>query len=135
MLISDIKISYLNKAFYHYVQYETSLTNSFNMNTLQSCKRYIDFLCTLLASDSFPVVKSKEMIKRNVFKYKVLSGREIVSLYPEIKTITDSSIVDIIIYKLAFSGYYLLADSIIKFRFILVKMKLRLNSLLKYGLI
>lgn len=128
LLICDIKISYLNKAFYHYVQYKTSLTNDFNERTLESCKRYVDFLCTLLASDSYPVVKSKEMVKRNVYNNKVLSRYEILTLYPEIRTVTDPSFLNIVIYRLAFCGYYKLADFIVKFRSNLVKLKFRRDN-------
>lgn len=106
LLIHDIKVTYLNKAYYHYVQVTSSLTNHYTLATLNTQKRYVDFLRTHLPEDSYPVLFSKEFVKKQAFRYGVLNDKEFSALYPEIKEPHGDNPLVSIMYHLAFKGYY-----------------------------
>ena len=109
LLKHDIKVSYLNKAYYHYVQNQISLTNHYTLETLNTQKRYVAFLMKHLPEDSFPVTKSKELVKKLAFRSGLLSDKKFEALYPEItETHGDNPLVGIM-YRLAFKGHYRLA--------------------------
>lgn len=113
LLIHDIKIAYVPKAYYHYMQYETSLTNNFTLTTLENCKRYVSELCTYLPEDSDMVRNAKEMVKFNAFKNRILSNKELRALYPEIKTYSKDHIYLIPVYAIAYMGYQSIACNIL----------------------
>lgn len=114
LLKHDIKVSYLNKAFYHYVQTSESITGNFSHKTLDMCKMYVDTLCTLLPEDSKMVKKAKESIKYNAFLNAILKDNELKQLYPEIKYYSDKRIDRVIISFIAFIGYQTIARKIYK---------------------
>jgi glycosyltransferase involved in cell wall biosynthesis len=109
LLIHDIKVSYLNKAFYHYVQYPTSLTNAYTKDTLETQIKYISFLSEQLPEDSFPVIRSKELVKKLAFRNALLADKEFETLYPEIKTCHDDKWLVALMYKTAFTGHFVFA--------------------------
>ena len=112
LLKHDIKVSYLNKAFYHYVQHPLSITNHYTLETLNSHKKYVEFLEIHLPDNSIPISLSKEFVKKEAFKSGVLSNREIERLYPEIKSVHDDNPVMKIMYRLAFTGHSVLAGGL-----------------------
>ena len=107
---ADIIVSYLNKAYYHYVQFNTSITNNYNINTFYSQKRFVDYLATLLPEDSFPVIKSKELVKKLAFKNHILDQDALYHLYPEIRDTHETSVLMRVMYKCAFNGHYVIAS-------------------------
>ena len=114
LLKHDIKVSYLNKAFYHYVQYPTSLTNAYTKETLETQKRFVSFLSEHLSASSFPVIKSKELVKKLAFRNYVLTDTEFDKLYPEIKTVHDGNLMMRMMYNFAFKGHHFLAKQLRK---------------------
>lgn len=105
LLEHDIKISYLNKAFYHYVQYPSSITNHYTIETLHTQKKYVEFLLKHLPEDSFPIIVSKELVKKLAFRNAVLTINELKQLYPEITSVHDGNLIMRIMYGLAFNGH------------------------------
>ena len=110
LLKHDIKVSYLNKAFYHYVQNQTSLTNLFTLETLNTQKRYVAFLIRHLPEDSFPVIRSKELVKKLAYRSGVLSDKDFNALYPEIKKVHGEDVLVEVMYSLAFNGHNRIAN-------------------------
>ena len=109
LLKHDIKVSYINKAFYHYVQNKTSLTTHYTLETLNTQKRYVDFLLMHFPEDSLPIVRSKEFVKKQAFRYGVLSDKEFATLYPEIRKVHEEKVYVGLMYFLAFNGHNRLA--------------------------
>ena len=114
LLKHDIKVSYLNKAYYHYVQNQTSLTNHYTLETLNTQKRYVSFLMQHLPEDSFPVTRSKELVKKLVFRSGSLSDEKFEALYPEIKKTHGDNFMVSFMYHLAFNGYHRFARVLLK---------------------
>jgi len=112
LLKQDIKISYLNKAFYHYVQTSNSITSNFTRDTLEMCKMYVNALCTLLPKDSNMVLRSKNTIKYRAFLYNILNNSELKQLYPEIKYYIGRRLELKIITYIAYSGHQSFARKI-----------------------
>lgn len=112
LLKHDIKIAYLPKAFYYYVQHEDSITNSFSPKTLHTCKKYITFLSSIIPENSKMVKRAKEIIKYNAFKRNLLSNAEIRKFYPEITTFTRANCFLRPIYRLAFAGHQHIANKL-----------------------
>lgn len=110
LLKHDIKVSYLNKAFYHYVQSPTSITNNYTTETLKTQKEFVNFLSSLLPDDSYPVTRSKELVKKLAFRYGVLNDDEFDLLYPEIMVSHDPNFMTRTMYNLAFNGHHILAE-------------------------
>lgn len=44
LLKHNINVTHLNKAYYHYVQHHSSITNHYTLETLSSHKKYVEFL-------------------------------------------------------------------------------------------
>lgn len=109
LLKHDIKIAYLPKAYYHYVHYDQSITNHYTLNTLATCKRFVEYLSSALPKDSFMVNIAKEMVKYEAFRHKVLSDSEIKLLYPNIKTYSCDHFYLKPIFALAFNGHQKIA--------------------------
>ena len=112
LLKHNINISYLNKAFYHYIQYPTSLTNAYTRDTFETQKKYVSFLSKELTEDSFPVIRSKELVKKIAFRNALLTDKEFETLYPEIKTCHDSNLITRLMYNLVFKGHYFFAKQL-----------------------
>lgn len=113
LLVHNIKIVYLPKSFYHYVQYNSSLTNHYTVATLQTQKKYIDFLCSLLPQDSMPIVRAKILVKKLAFKNKILTKEIFAQLYPEIKYTYDSNKMLKKMYDKAFTGHHFIANMLL----------------------
>lgn len=109
LLKHDIKVAYLNKAYYHYIQNQGSITNVYTIETLKTHQRYVQFLSEQLPEDSLPVVRSKEFVKKQTYRNAVLTNSDFDKLYPEIRSSHGDGYVVGIMYKLAFQGHYLLA--------------------------
>ena len=105
----NLSVGYLPKAYYHYVQHEASITGNFTRSTLETCKKYIGKLCTLLPENSPEVRLSKEMVKYNAFRSLILSDKEMKELYPEIKTYSGSYLYLRPVYRIGFCGHQELA--------------------------
>ena len=112
LLKHDIKIAYLPKAYYHYIQSATSITNDYNRQTFESHRRFVDFLINQLPSVSHPVVKSKLLIKKLAFRNAVLNRRDFKELYPEIRDTDDKNCLLKLMYNSAFKGHYIVADAL-----------------------
>ena len=112
LLSHNIKISYLNKAFYHYLQLPTSITNNYSIATLDAQKKYIDFLETYLPPNTFPVMRAKELVKKQAFKNAALKKTELAQLYPEVRDCHSGKYLTQLMYKLAFTNHYCLASII-----------------------
>ena len=106
LLIHDIKVAYLNKAFYHYVQLSGSITNHYTLDSLETQKKYVAFLESKLPRNSFPVISSKEFVKKLAFRNAILNNEEFKHLYPEIIVSHEVRWITRIMYNLAFSGHY-----------------------------
>lgn len=109
LLKHNIKVTYLNKAYYHYVQNQDSITNAYTMETLKTHQRYVQFLSEQLPEDSLPVVTSKEFVKKLAYRSAVLCNSDFDKLYPEIKSSHSDGIMVGLMYNLAFGGHYQLA--------------------------
>lgn len=112
LLKHDIKVSYLNKAYYHYVQFSSSITNHYTLETLNAHKKYIEFISMYMPDNSLPIISSKEFVKKLAFKSGVLSNSEFDTLYPEIKSVHNGNPFMRIMYGLAFSGHSFLAGGL-----------------------
>lgn len=124
LLKHNIKVVYLPKAYYHYIQLSTSITNSFSMKTLDNCKKYINYLCDILPRDSEEVMCAKEMVKLNVVNSNLYTDKEILQLYPEVVRSTASKMYARTAYTLAFQGHQKSARLIMK----IVKQLVRLRE-------
>lgn len=102
---SDLSVGYLPKAYYHYVQHEESITGNFTRSTLETCKKYIGKLCSLVPEDSSEVRLSKEMVKYNAFCSQILSDKEMKELFPEIKTYSKCYFYLKPIYRIGYCGH------------------------------
>lgn len=120
LLKNDIIISYLCKAFYHYVQKATSLTNQFSEKTLKEGVRYVNFLESVLPSDSYPVIRAKELMKICAFRFSLLTTRELAQFYPEIRKVSSEKPLPALMYYFAFNGFDFLA---LLFRFFYLKLR------------
>ncbi len=105
LLKQDIKVAYLPKAYYHYVQIPFSITNNYTIRTLESQKKFIDFLMTQLPKDSVLVQKSKLLVKKMAFRNSLLTRKEINKLYPDVRTTEDTNPILRVMYTLAFRGH------------------------------
>ena len=123
LLKHNIKVSYLNKAFYHYVQHPISITNNYTLESLNMQKRFVSFLAAQLSEGSIPVSCSKEFVKKLAFRNSILSREELADLYPEIKNAHDSNLLVRWMYNLAFTNHYSLALFLRKAYFYLIKEK------------
>lgn len=120
LLKHNIKITYLDKAYYHYVQLKNSITGSFNEKKFGEVKSYIAFLSSSLPEDSYPVKRAKEWLKKEAFRNGIVSLKELSSLYPEVNKVWGEGVFQTIMYNCAFNGHYL-ASKILLFIYNLKK--------------
>ena len=113
LLKHDIKVAYLNKAYYHYVQNHDSLTNNFNQKTFNDGKLFVEFLLSQLNENSLTVRLAKELIKTNAFRFSLVTREEIANLYPEIKKVTNQKKIPSLMYNFAFNGQYFYAKCLL----------------------
>lgn len=109
LLRGNVSIAYINKAYYHYVQHKSSITNKFTRRYYEEGRKYVDFLETLLPQDSFPILRVKEWLKKEVFRNQIMKPSEIDELYPEIRKATDEGFFQTIMYSFAFNGHHFLS--------------------------
>lgn len=114
LLRYNIRISYINKAYYHYVQHSTSVTNSFSRKNYEEGLAYINYLCTLLPNNSFHVYRAKEWLKKEVFRNKTITDKEMDTLFPEIKKVNNEGPLQTIMYSCAFNGYHLCSKILLR---------------------
>lgn len=105
LLKHDIKIAYFPRAYYHYVQLPSSITNNYTLKTFKNHKGFVDFLTTILPAESLPVYKAKLLVKKLVFRNSVLNDSEFLKLYPEVVATDDKKILLKWMYNLAFQGH------------------------------
>lgn len=112
LLKHDTKIAYLPKAYYHYVQSASSITNNYTRKTFESQKQFVDFLTTQLPSDSEPVVKSKLLVKKLAFRNSILPNNELLDLYPDIKRSNERKCFFKWMYNSAFNGHFIISSAL-----------------------
>lgn len=74
LLNNDIKIVYKNKAYYHYVMQENSLTHTFSQETYQTRKKVIQCLENIIP-DNLPISK-KDYINAEAYNLKIQAFRK-----------------------------------------------------------
>lgn len=114
LLKHDIKVAYLPKAYYHYVQSSTSITNNYTRKTFENHIRFVNFLATILPSDSTLLHKSKLSVKKLAFRNSLLRDKEFVKLYPEILSTNDTNPLLKWMYNFAFNGNLVMAKVLLK---------------------
>lgn len=91
---ADVRISFVNKPYYHYVQVETSITHKINRNTFDMIFAFISKLELILHKNKYSdmgILNVKRistlirMVKSQLYSYK-----ELVSVYKSIIQNTDS---------------------------------------------
>lgn len=75
---NNIKISYLARAYYHYVAHKASITNNFTKETFEMRQKYIDLLIQYLPDKGFnhEINKSKLLVLSEGCMHNVLSAKE-----------------------------------------------------------
>lgn len=106
LLKHSLIISYMNRAYYHYVQLPTSITGSFNEKKFGEVRSYIAFLCSFFPEDSYPVMRAKEWLKKEAFRNGIVSLKEVSRLYPEIKRVEGEGAFKTLMYYCAFNGHH-----------------------------
>lgn len=78
----ELRITYLPKAFYHYVQHKNSITNNYTRDTFRIRQQYQRLLETYLSNKeyAYEIRKSKLSVFTEAFINGVLSNREALSL-------------------------------------------------------
>lgn len=106
LLKTTIKVSYLNKAFYHYDQTinTNSLTSRVSKNHLLQYQLYCKYLMTLIGNHE-TVTNLKMDIKKYALCNGLVSKYEILQMYPEIKEVNSTFCIDRFFYNLGFKGY------------------------------
>lgn len=84
VLMHNIKIAYLDKAFYHYDQIvnNDSITRKFSTKTLEQLKMFVANLEKLIPENEEIIISNKLRIKFSVFEYYM--PNEFKSLYTEV---------------------------------------------------
>jgi len=113
LLKHDIKIVYHAKAYYHYVQNASSITNSYTRQTFENHKKFVDFLVMQLPPKSEPVVKSKLLVKKLAYRNSILTNKELLNLYPEITETDERLCLLKWMYNSAFCGRFVLANALL----------------------
>lgn len=78
LLHNDVKIAYLPKAFYHYVQNESSITHHFTRQTYEMRRTFYLELCRLLPLDNYGLEKRKVRlgILSEGYMFNVVTNKE-----------------------------------------------------------
>lgn len=119
LLMHNIKIAYLNKAFYHYdlTVNNNSITRKFSVKTLDQLKMFVANLEVLLPENKEIIVLNKLRIKFFVFEANM--PKEFKSLYPEVNkyiwSLKTSKINRILLY-MAKLGLFRIAYTLYKFK-------------------
>lgn len=111
-------ISYLPKAFYHYVQHPNSITNSIDRKSFQEESKVINVLQTNLDLTTYgeSILLYKARLKRKIFLSNLFSDKEFKMCFPEADRIlhTGERMFSKIIFWLAVRGYSNVARRILK---------------------
>lgn len=115
ILMHDIKIAYLDQAFYHYDQIANndSITRTFSVKTLEQQKMFVTNLETLIPEKEEIIVSNKLRIKFSVFEANM--PKVFNSLYPEVNNSIwkfNTSIVNRILFSLATIGMFCIAHKL-----------------------
>lgn len=115
ILMHDIKIAYLDQAFYHYDQIvnNDSITRTFSVKTLEQQKMFVTNLETLIPEKEEIIVSNKLRIKFSVFEANM--PKVFKSLYPEVNNSIwkfNTSIVNRILFSLATIGMFFIAHKL-----------------------
>lgn len=116
LLLSPIKVCYLNEAFYHYdySSSENSITRNYNNKTLDQRKLFVSLLTNILLKESDEVKYAKLSVKTEAYHSHVIDNETLKNLYPEIVTIINGKPIEKIIYWFAFNGHKAIADTCFK---------------------
>ena len=114
LLKHDIKVAYIARAYYHYVQGQLSITNNYTRKTFETQKRFVDFLSMQLPAGSEPVLKSKLLVKKLAFRHSVLTCQELRDLYPDVRKTNERIIFLTWMYDSAFNGRFLFANILLR---------------------
>lgn len=87
LLCKPITVSYLNKAYYHYMDNSQSITRNITYDIIQQRIQYVKDIKALLASYnlSFSLLRYKSSIKYSMLKCESISYSTYSQTYPEIK--------------------------------------------------
>lgn len=87
LLCNSVTISYLNKAYYHYMDNNQSITRNITYDIIQQRIQYVKDIKNLLSSYnlSFSLLRYKIGIKHSMLKCKSISYSTYSQTYPEIK--------------------------------------------------
>lgn len=108
---NDIKIAYINKAYYHY-DYSissNSITRNYTRKTFEIRKKYIEKLQEILVEDEWDsdILLAKFEVKYEAYLSNILSRNELKHLYPESNRMAKDmhySLVNRILFALACNG-------------------------------
>lgn len=118
----DIKIVYLNKAFYHYSCSvgNNSITGNYNMTFFDMSCKVIDRMAEILP----PTLKDEAMkkikisVKCGAFEHPIFTCRQYYNIYPEVNkyiwTECNTSFVNKLLIYLSYHGFYYIATRLYK---------------------
>ena len=115
ILIHDIKIAYLDQAFYHYDQKvnSESITRKFSVKTLEQLNMFVTNLEKIIPEKEDIIVSNKLRIKFSVFEANM--PKVFKSLYPEVNNSIwkfNTSMVNRILFFLATIGMFRIAHKL-----------------------
>ena len=90
LLLKNLHIEYLPKAFYHYNQFDNteSITRRMNLQFIRRVMAFIQVLEQLIIqipNSKKYIIMRKEFVLLSAATYKILPFKDIITLYPEIK--------------------------------------------------
>lgn len=96
LLLKNLYIEYLPKAFYHYNQFDNaeSITRKMNLQFIRRVMAFIQVLEQLILqipNSKKYIIMRKEFVLLTAATYKILPFRDIIELYPEIKDTRSSA--------------------------------------------
>ncbi len=96
LLLKNLHIEYLPKAFYHYNQFDNaeSITRKMNLQFIRRVMAFIQLLEQLIMqipNSKEYIIMQKEFVLLTAATYKILPFRDIIKLYPEIKDTRSSA--------------------------------------------
>ena len=117
---NELIISYINKAYYHYVQHNNSITNAYTRKTYEMRLFFLDYLKEIISEEIYSkeIRHSKLSIFAEAFVNNVLSEKEIRKLIWENKRaafLETRSIRWFIIYFCMLIGWISCSKKIVKF--------------------
>lgn len=119
MLLNNLKVAYVNNAFYHYDQVlnNDSITRKFSTKTLEQLKMFVANLEKLIPENEEIIISNKLRIKFSVFEYYM--PNEFKSLYTEVDKHVwkfKTSIVNRALLFLATKGLFRIAHKLYRLK-------------------